>query len=902
MSTAAAEATPAPLLARMQFSGTWRDYQQRALEEIDAHLAGQRLHVVAAPGSGKTVLGLELMRRLGRPALVLSPTRTIRDQWPSRLVPHFLPEAPSGEEVSADLEVPRDMTNATYQALHALWADEESDRFARLIASLQAIGPVSLLLDEAHHLRREWWNALQALVDALPGAHLVALTATPPYDAPYSEWARYDALCGPIDLEIGVPELVRNGDLCPHQDHVIFSGPDADTLSLLDRRRRSLAAIAAELCLDQPLLDAFEAHPWLSDPGAHIEAILEAPQMLSAILVQLAAAGRRLPPAPLALLGIDRREVAMPSAFWLEMLLDGLLFRFAETFDVGRERRNALRDRLDALGLLEGRRVRLHGSRAMFRMVAGSLAKIDSIVDIARAEAASLGAGLSMVVLSDHVRAADLPRSASAEFRPAKLGVVPIFETLRRAGIEGQRLAVLTGSLVILPALAERPLRALAERRGLPAEQLQLSELPACPGHLRVTASGAAAAQLVDLVTCLFAQGAFTILIGTQALLGEGWDAPAVNSLVLASNAAAFMLSNQMRGRAIRIDPERPGKVANIWHLATVDDLSSGAPYDWRGRLDWGYLDDGEEIGSDIELLMRRFRAFEGISNWGAPRIHSGVMRLGAVTPGAIEGWNARTFAIAGNRSWIAERWATSLGDASPRAHVREIAAANYAPRILAWRDTLRWLGASAASSGAIAAADEMRGIDGPSGIGVAATALAAAAGLAALPKLARAGWLLVRNGSLEGCLKQVGRAVLDGLNEAGLVSDLEREAAWFEVGRGIDGRRDIIVHDVSRATERAVIEAIAEILGPVRNPRYLLVRTSWLGQRRRVDYHAVPSAIARRREWAEHFHQAWQRRVGTSRLVFTRTAEGRLLLLRARARSFAAGFQRIVDRQSAWL
>jgi superfamily II DNA or RNA helicase len=127
---------------------------------------------VAAPGSGKTILGLELMRRFGRPALVLAPTRTIRDQWSARLVPFFLAEAPAPGEVSHQLEAPATLTAATYQALHAIWADEEGGRFERFVAALNAIGPITLILDEAHHLRREWWKALEALVARLRDAPL----------------------------------------------------------------------------------------------------------------------------------------------------------------------------------------------------------------------------------------------------------------------------------------------------------------------------------------------------------------------------------------------------------------------------------------------------------------------------------------------------------------------------------------------------------------------------------------------------------------------------------------------------------------------------------------------------------------------------------------------------------
>jgi superfamily II DNA or RNA helicase len=42
-------------------------------------------HFVGHPGSGKTVIGLEILRRLERPALVLAPTATIEGQWRDKL-------------------------------------------------------------------------------------------------------------------------------------------------------------------------------------------------------------------------------------------------------------------------------------------------------------------------------------------------------------------------------------------------------------------------------------------------------------------------------------------------------------------------------------------------------------------------------------------------------------------------------------------------------------------------------------------------------------------------------------------------------------------------------------------------------------------------------------------------
>ena len=41
-----------------------------------------RTHIVAPPGSGKTLLGVELIRRVGKRALVLAPNQGIQQQWP----------------------------------------------------------------------------------------------------------------------------------------------------------------------------------------------------------------------------------------------------------------------------------------------------------------------------------------------------------------------------------------------------------------------------------------------------------------------------------------------------------------------------------------------------------------------------------------------------------------------------------------------------------------------------------------------------------------------------------------------------------------------------------------------------------------------------------------------------
>ena len=618
------------MLAEMQFKGAWRDYQARVLDEMDGQLADGRLHIVAAPGSGKTVLGLEAMRRLGRPALILAPSLTIRDQWRERLFPLFLDDPAAWSAcISTDLAAPATMTLATYQALHAVHAGG-AERFDALVAALAAAGPVTLIVDEAHHLRREWWVALLALRDRLAGAYLIALTATPPYDAPFAEWSRYEALCGPIDSEISVPELVRNGDLCPHQDHVHISRPPHDEEQRLLARRAAIEALAAGVFADAALIDCVAAHPWLTAPETHEEELLERPEYATAMMMALRAAGRGIPPAATELLGVQDADLPAFTSVWLERLFDGLLYEPRSKTELGDERWTALHRTLDRLGLIENRRVSLGESKAMFAAAAGSLAKLDSIVAIARAQLDSLGAELRLVILSDYVRADDLPEHPDDPFVPAKLGVVPIFETLRRAGVATETLAILTGTLVVLPAPAIPGLAAEAAAAGLDPALLRCRPLPGCPGHVAVDAAGAADRGLVPLMTRLFQHGTIRVLVGTHALLGEGWDAPTINSLVMASNAGSYMLSNQIRGRAIRIDPAAPGKVAAIWHLATIHP---------------GLADD--QPAGDADLLARRFDTFEGIDNGASDRIESGIDRLRLDLAGVPAVQNAASLAHA---------------------------------------------------------------------------------------------------------------------------------------------------------------------------------------------------------------------------------------------------------------
>ena len=206
----------------LEFKGTWRRYQARVLEHADRYMADGKIHIVAAPGSGKTTLGIELIRRMNGKALILAPSITIREQWIARIEEAFLCEGIQGEDyLSQNLKQPKAITVATYQALHSAMtrfqgiqedAGEDSGTGTDecpaktetkevdysgfdLVGTMKEAGIEVLCLDECHHLRSEWWKALEEFKKQVNNLKIIALTATPPYDSTPAMWTRYMNMC-----------------------------------------------------------------------------------------------------------------------------------------------------------------------------------------------------------------------------------------------------------------------------------------------------------------------------------------------------------------------------------------------------------------------------------------------------------------------------------------------------------------------------------------------------------------------------------------------------------------------------------------------------------------------------------------------------------------------------------
>ena len=61
---------------------------------------------------------------------------------------------------------------------------------------------------------------------------------------------RYIRMCGEIDEEITVPELVKEDTLCPHQDYVYFAFPTKEEQEQLDAFSQQKNALLQQLTSD----------------------------------------------------------------------------------------------------------------------------------------------------------------------------------------------------------------------------------------------------------------------------------------------------------------------------------------------------------------------------------------------------------------------------------------------------------------------------------------------------------------------------------------------------------------------------------------------------------------------------------------------------------------------------
>ncbi|MCL2556542.1 MAG: DEAD/DEAH box helicase family protein [Firmicutes bacterium] len=816
--------------SKVKFKGNFRVYQKRVIDNSCKHLHNNKIHIVAAPGSGKTILGLELIRMLDKPALILSPTIAIREQWKDRFSDMFLPSNIDIEDYfSCVLSSPKLLTSITYQGLYTAYRkteklakattleeeDGDDSDFPKenyctidLIKLMKDHNISTICLDEAHHLRAEWQRALYEFVKQVEhSVTIIALTATPPYDSSKAEWDKYIAMCGPIDEEIFVPELVRTKALCPHQDFICYNFPSQNEVDLISKYNQKVSDTVAKIFAEGEFLRIIQNSRFYNDPLEFEDELASEPSLFNAMILFLEASGYK--PKKQFVKVLEKCE---KGGTWdlsvAQNLLQGMMDNDQLFCDKDRD---FVKNYLSRYGLVEKKRVKLLSCEEHEKLLITSTSKLGSIDRIVDREWVNLGENIRLLVLTDYIRLNSSVLGSDKEIN--ELGVIPIFELLRRKCIS-LKIAAVSGRIVIVPnscldGVAKIAKESGAKMKAVPIKGIEYSELKF---------EGSNNAQKIAVITNAFNTGILNGIVGTKSLLGEGWDSPVINTLILASCVGSFMLSNQMRGRAIRMDKNKPDKVSNIWHLTTIlpDHLSPK-------------LNNESPPSADFDTLSRRFKSFLGLSYFNDV-IESGIIRANTLKApydeASINSANEKMTQLANGRLLTDQRWQQTL--------------ANSADDVLIQNEI-------------------------PS------------------PKKGFFPSMFIRP-SHYSTIKKITHAILKTFKDLHLIHKKAR--ALFEknfVSKSVH----VSITKCSKYEKNIFHQAMSEVFAPIDNQKYLLVKTK---RNKKIDKRyafAVPEIFANRKENAEKFLLRMTKRLTTFGLYFTRSAEGKKILANVKRRAY---------------
>jgi len=436
----------------------------------------------------------------------------------------------------------------------------------------------------------------------------------------------------------------------------------------------------------------------------------------------------------------------------------------------------------------------------------------------------------------------------------------------------------------------------------------------------------------VPLLTEAIERGLTRLLVGTRGLFGEGWDALSLNVLIDLTSTTTSTSVQQLRGRSLRKDPHWPHKVAHNWDVICV------APQFSQGDLDLKRLQRrhsrfwGVVIAASSATYWRHFpgEVLRGLSphmmrDWDG-QIARGLLHVEPYLALnlAFRSWKTIPFdaftqllleAIP-HRETTYRAWGIGEPYDNYEYRLRQVRPRDWRIRTVYTLDesvAVLWRGLRDALFVALGLAwvyfSQLAPLT-PPGLGPWAqwaiplgVSLFLGLGSSYLlhhKTLTKALRILLREQPPDAILLDMGRALLEALRQSGMISR-KLNADYVRVVHRPDDTYTVELDYASPEDAATFIQAFGELLAPVRNQRYLILRTDarlpgllntalWRMLRllvppnqRRPAYHPVPTVLATHRKYANALARAWQRYVGGGELVYTRSPEGRRILYQAR-------------------
>ncbi|QGJ72099.1 DEAD/DEAH box helicase [Planctomycetales bacterium 10988] len=910
----------------LAFQGSLRPSQESVVNLAKKRIeAGQRqLHIVAPPGTGKTILGLYLWAHLFRcPAVVLSPNSAIQAQWIDR-AELFLPKDTESSFFSMQPKEPRLLTSLTYQSVTmprrrdedldkeaiAHWQEsliekeqaesweeakswiedlriKNEEYFEERLATyrkeareqkvqggdmlemlhtssrntferLRNHGVQLLLLDECHHLMGHWGRVLADAREYLDDPIIIGLTATPPETAGQNKELDgiYQELLGPIDVEIPIPAVVKDGFLAPYQELAYFVRPTAEEMTFIAQAETKLDSLVDELCKKnvakdektKPLnprlpLEAWvfkvlkERKIWRKEATDWETFEQRSPEFAWAARVFLLQRRKELPqgvPQPQLdgpLMDMNRMEWSVPV---LDEYVRNYLRRSAS------EEHHDLAEEIIARLRIFGIQITETGARAcaspVSRVLAYSQNKAQALIPILQKEKEELGERIRAVVVADFEKSSALAAEIEDVMDREAGGAMAAFRTLLSdpKTNELDPILVTGSSLLVDDDLTDQFLEAGRKWLEVMEVQVELNKLKADEFHvIRGSGSDWSPKVYVAMVTEFFQTGLTKCLVGTRGLLGEGWDASRTNVLLDLTTVTTSMSINQLRGRSIRLDTLDEQKLANNWDIVCI------SPEFARG------LDDFSRFIKKHDALYGVTE--EGLVERGVGHVHEMFREL---TPENLEESigviNSEMLARIHRREDARKRWKIGEPYEGTPTRVVDLKIAEHA---------------------------------------------------------ASQGWPPFSNRkelwSDESLALDIAQAILGAMREANLITET------FRLQHQLRGKKGVRVFLKNAQPEEMELfaEAMREAMGPLENPKYVIPRQvdqeqpswfSWLlpsiikqyvsrRERKLAMLHAVPTIFCESKETVALFERHWQKSVSPGQATYTYHGKGQQLVKEAK-------------------
>ncbi len=924
----------------IKFKGELRpsqaDVVKIAREQIKA---GERqLHIVAPPGSGKTVTGLYLWAEvIKKPAVVLSPNTAIQSQWAARtdLFTEDDGKIPV-HRISTDPEKPSLLTSLTYQSVTlptrddetldavaiGCWVDnllfkghaENPEEAQVWIESLEDNNPdyykerlafyrkkmrddISMqgdvlkvlhksalkslerlknkqvglvILDECHHLLGHWGRVLSAINEYLGDPIVLGLTATKPdtKKAGPTDVARYMEYFGPVDYEVPVPAVVKDGFLAPYQDLAYLVRPLGDELDFIADASKALDDLVEDLC--NPPKDK-DGHPVREGMIEFTKRILttrnyisgKAPdwETFAGRAEKFAVSSRlflmdqeELLPAGVPELIVDAGLLGDKAAYWEDQLhrvgptLSWYCRHYLRRSD--KEEDHELAD--IAIGRLRllGTQITEMGTMAcaspVSRILAYSRAKAKACIPILTTEQENLGDTIRAVVICDYERTSAVTAELTHLLDDEAGGAIAAFrELLTDEATDKLDPVLLTGSSVLVDDDLKDKFENAA-RHWLASNKYSVDfEWREKAGFYNLLGKGGdwCPRVYVEMITELFQMGLTRCLVGTRGLLGEGWDASKINVLIDLTSVTTSMSINQLRGRSFRLDSDVPDKIANNWDVICI------AP-EFKKGLD------------DYKRFLKKHKHLYGVTDDGAIEKGEGHVHAAftSIKPEGVEE----------NMVEINENMLERVGQ---RDHFRKL-----------------WRIGEPYNPTPIKAVEIASGKD-PSTVTKPPP----------FPPFLSPG---TREPWTDGTLSlAIGRAIIGAFGECGMLGTLDYHEAQEKIhaAERAGGYVRVFLEDSDEETNEMFAVAMAEVFGPVPEARYVIQREvdyqyeesryadTWVTKhlpefvseyivknsmetkyrREVVKVHAIPRELARNKKRAQKFEQQWNHHVSPGNIWY---------------------------------